>query len=341
MARINLAFIQGYVEEDPIIIKDDNQNIKRVMLNLQLSRGFREVGDGRTENRYDVIQLATEEEFNTKIMADLKRGDIIRVKGVYTTTLGEKVYTCKNCGRKTRKISMITFVTPIKIDIVSRNNSPNDAFKYITQNKEISNQLYFFGTLMTDPIKIKLGDKKFVCQYQVANGRKYIIKSDDPNNRFDYPWVKTYGDNAKEDKKRLYKGSEVFLDGFLQTRYFDRKFVCGQAIDENGKPLFDEASGKPLIEKDKMGNYIGCGTENISHDYTTEIVPYEVEYLSNYKTDEILEEEAKSFDNKEEKNINIDNFFDDDVDIDELLDANSDYTNEDVEFGLDVKDDLG
>ncbi len=131
MARINLAFIQGYVEEDPIIIKDDNQNIKRVMLNLQLSRGFREVGDGRTENRYDVIQLATEEEFNTKIMADLKKGDIIRVKGVYTTTLGEKVYTCKNCGRKTRKISMITFVTPIKIDIVSRNNSPNDAFKYM------------------------------------------------------------------------------------------------------------------------------------------------------------------------------------------------------------------
>lgn len=343
MARINLAFIQGYIEDDPIIIKENNgESIKRVMLNLQLSRGFREVGDNRSENRYDVVQLATEEEVNAKIMSELRKGDIIRVKGVYTTRLGEKIDTCKYCGKKIRRTAMITFVTPIKIDIVSRDNSPNEAFKYITANKEISNQLYFFGTLMTDPIEMKFGNKKVLCQYQVASGRKYIIKDDDPNVRYDYPWVKSYGDNAIEDKKRLYKGSEVFLDGFLQTRYFKRKFVCGQAHDDKGKPLYDEATGQPLIAKDELGNFVGCGEENYSNDYTTEIVPYEVEYLANYKTDKVLEEESKDF-VEERGEEDVFDFLSDSTDIKELLGDNvesSSFTEDDLMFGLDINDDL-
>ena len=75
----------------------------------------------------------------------------------------------------------------------------------------------------------------------------------------DFPWVKSYGKNAKDDLLRLRTGSGVFIEGFLQTRAVERKCRCST-----------------------------CGSMYTWNDYAMEIVSYETEYLKDYVTDEEL-----------------------------------------------------
>ena len=139
---------------------------------------------------------------------------------------------------------------------------------------------------------MKVKDGLIITQYQVALNRKFRIKTDPADLMTDFPWVKSYGDNAVEDKKRLHVGSEIFIDGCLQARSVNRHAICGQQYDEAGKPLFYE-NGTPVLREDENGDLIGCGEKYDWKDRALEMVPYEVEYIANVYTDEEIEENEK------------------------------------------------
>jgi hypothetical protein len=149
--------------------------------------------------------------------------------------------------------------------------------------------------------------KLIVTQYQLAIERKFTIREDDPNIRTDYPWVKSYGQNAINDKDRLHLGSQVTVDGCLQARSVNRHATCST-----------------------------CGCVYDWKDRALEIVPYETEYNNNFYTDaEVIENRNKR---REEilKNKNLSQFIIEDNPVNTNYDT---LTEHDIEAGYDAMED--
>ena len=68
--------------------------------------------------------------------------------------------------------------------------------------------------------------------------------------RTDYPWVKSFGEQANQDAVHLQEGATIYVSGAIQTREVARTTICAN-----------------------------CGEEYIWKDTASEIVPYSVEYL--------------------------------------------------------------
>ena len=77
--------------------------------------------------------------------------------------------------------------------------------------------------LTREPAKVKSRYAYPITQYQIAIMRKFHVREDPPEIRIDWPWVKSYGDNAVKDAQRLTTGAEVLIDGYLQTKKGTRK----------------------------------------------------------------------------------------------------------------------
>ena len=90
------------------------------------------------------------------------------------------------------------------------------------------------------------------CQYQMAIGRNVRIEEDPEDKRADFPWIKSFGDQAKQDFKALRTSSGIYIRGSISTRTFKRHVVCQH-----------------------------CGREYDVQAMASEIVPYSVEYLTN------------------------------------------------------------
>ena len=104
--------------------------------------------------------------------------------------------------------------------------------------------------------------RKKECQFQIATNRKRRIEADGPDKRTDYPWVKTFGGLALECSEVLHVDSSIYINGAIETREITQKFVCEE-----------------------------CGQNFEKKGYTTEIVPYSIEYLKNCNIPEKTEED--------------------------------------------------
>lgn len=88
--------------------------------------------------------------------------------------------------------------------------------------------------------------------------------------------------------------------------------------------------GLPVIQKDDNGKPMGCGTEYYWHDQVLEIVPFAVEYVSGYLTEEEAERRQKLRQLQHEKDGGTNPFFNR-----TLYDT---FTPEDEEHGMDPLD---
>ncbi len=290
MARENLAFLRASVAKAPTIIKkDDIYQYALVFVNV--ARGLRKVGDHRKYMKTDYVPVMTRDEDCMMELEKWKEHDIVDIKGVIATKRINKSSYCE-CGCKNSYPGTMVFVEAIFAERITHLDSDEECLKYLTEHREISNQAFLFGTLCRDPKKITPKQGLIVTQYQIAMNRKYRIPLDPPEIKSDYPWVKSYGENAVNDKKRLHVGSEVFIDGCIQTRAVERHAICGAELGEDGKPLKDE-NGNPILKLDKDGAPIGCGTEYTWKDRALEIVPYETEYIGDFYSDEEVEQNEK------------------------------------------------
>lgn len=271
MAKLNLAFLYGRVAKEPMIAKPEDPEDASAYLGtmyLDVVRGKRDVGDKITYLKHDsVLVLTFDEEYVTK-MEQCHKNDIVLIKGVVTTKRIKKNAPCPYCkehdmaGIGTTVDSIIVYVTPLHIEKIKSYDEKLPAVTDIANRREISNQVFVYGTVLKDPKFVVTKQKIQITQYPIAINRKYTIRMDDPSIKTDYPIVKSYGEQARDDKTFLKFQAEVLVDGFLQTRSVVKNKKC------------------PC-----------CGNFYKWRDNTCELVPYAVEYLTGFKTEEEVEAE--------------------------------------------------
>ena len=298
MARHNLAFLLGAVVKKPNIVKDAEGNPRMALAFLNIVRGYRDVGDKRTLMKSDRPIIMSKEPDVIKEIDRWEEGDIVEIKGTIATTRIKKSSTCDKCGHKNSFEGVMVYVNPFFVKKRYHYDSPEECMKFLSENREVSNQVFVFGTLVRDPKKMAPKVGLIVTQYQIAMNRKFRIRTDAPDIKADYPWVKSYGENAQEDWERLYKGSEVFIDGCMQARGVMRHAICSE-----------------------------CGEMYDWKDRAMEIVPYATEYINGYRNDEEIEENRKKRAEQAKNDIlkSAKNPFSSD----------NDFTEEDIAAGID------
>lgn len=288
MARLNNIFLKGILVSDPRIIREEDATYARA--SIIVARDHRKVENGIRHMMTDRPYLITTEARVVDAMEQLKAYDIVNVKGVITTRILQKKTFCTECGLENTVPGTITFVTPVFIEKTGSVSSADEGQEYLSNIRPISNVLSVYGMLTRDPKKISPKSGLTVTQYQMALNRSYVIRDDPPEVRADYPWVKSYGSAAEEDRYRLKKNSIVHLDGYLQTRLVKKYTICSH-----------------------------CNKRYDWVDKAMEIVPYETEYMLNYRSDEEIEELKAS-----RLKSSLDQIFGEDI-----------ITEEDIEAGID------
>lgn len=193
---------------------------------------------------YPIIELGEE----TKDLKDkIKPSILIAVEGKITTEQREEKYDCPNpsCHEKIIDRYIFTKVTAHSIKFIKELERNSDVFM---------NQVFLLGVVCRDKdfryiegTKSPLGNTK----YQVAVNRR------EPNAT-DYPWVASFARQAEEDARRLQVGSQVLIDGILNTRKNEKECVCTL-----------------------------CNSKIEVVEHLTEVVTNSVEYLNNCIFDDI------------------------------------------------------
>ena len=265
MARHNNVSLIGAIlkEKPPTIVKDDSGNYKVGISFIRVSRGNREVGDGKLI-KYDSPVIWTQDPDMIAGMDKWKPYDIVYVKGTIATRAVVKKSHCTSCNTENKAMGVLVYINPIHILKIGECKDEQDCINYLQKNGEVSNQVQIIGTLIRDPKKITPKAGLIVTQYPVALKRKLFVKMDDPATKADYPWIKSYGENAVNDRLHLRKGAEVYIDGCIQARHVNRHAVCAE-----------------------------CGKNYDWTDNAMEIVPFSTEYLTGQYTEQEIEENEK------------------------------------------------
>lgn len=271
MGKLNVAFIYGRVSKPPVIQKDrETGEYIYGMVYVDTVRGVRQIDDDVRYVKHDHPLIMSREKAILDIMSEWKENDMVYIKGVISTKVIPKSSFCPNCkdeaGKPTKNEvnGNLVYITPIYAEKKASYPDKNSAIDDLVAHREISNQAYVFGTLIREPKIFRTKRGIQITQYPIALNRKFTIRTDDPSIRTDWPIVKSYGEQAIEDKLYLQYQAEVIIDGFLQARTLTRKIKCKC-----------------------------CGQIYEYKDNAMELVPYggAVEYISGHKSKEQVEAE--------------------------------------------------
>ena len=294
--------IKFKLEEEP-----DENGYRTGKAVIGVIRGYRNIGDKRENVKIDRPKVMTRNEDIISKMITWNKNDIVSITGAIATKTVYKTSYCPYCKAKNMAEGITVYIEPIFVEKEFTCKDDSSSIQYLQTIREISNRARVCGNLCRDPKKITIKNGPTVTQYPLAAGRKFHIKEDPPSITTDFPWVKSYGQNAIDDRNRLHLGSEVIIDGIVQTRAINRKTIC-----------------------------IGCGQLYDWKESVLELVPYEVEYSNNYYTEEEAAERELARKNERLKAAGLDRYF--------MSDRNTDYdndeiTNDDIDAGMDAMED--
>lgn len=257
MAKENFVLLHGQVYDKPRIFVDDAGIMKKASFAVKvLRRPYVRANGAITTGKLN-IDIPVIMTMNPEIIrqcVDLCKGDMVDIRGVYTTREVKKKTICPH-GHENISAGNFTFVTPIYICRREQQLSDTDGMDLLRKRSEISNMVHIIGTLCREPEQHDFSEgikKSSIVQYQLASNRRFHIKDAKDSERTDYPWVKTTGKQAQEDLQHLHTGSVVYINGAIQTRDIERTITCSVCEE----------------------------TYNIKES-VCEIWPYSVEYLMN------------------------------------------------------------
>lgn len=267
MAKHNLVNLYGTVSGVPKIFKNETTGeYVTAYCPVTVIRGTRESGtDGISDIRYDNPVILSGNPRIIEEMATWELNDMVEIKGVVTTRNITKKTKCPHCNEVNRiEGCMLTFITPIYAATRETGISKETSIQLLKRHIEVSNQVSLIGYLVNDPDYYRTQFGVDITQYPIAVNRKFRIKDDDPANKTDYPWIKSFNTIARADAKALKRGALIFVDGMIQTRDVKRKSVCSYCENE-----FEWA------------------------DSAVEIVSYANEYLRDFNTQADIEEKQE------------------------------------------------
>lgn len=275
MAIHNQVRVVGFVKGNVRLIGNEETGTEKAFFTIRTTH--RDVDCFEEENFEDIMVYYDGED--TSMMNKIKKlhpFDIVDIKGVFNILTMNKRSKCSSCGTENIKYrGSSTFIYPIHM---FKQNALFKAYEYdedrpeellVKHYKEISNQAIICGTLVNDP-ELKETRQGVCCRYMLGVNRKYFIKTQGEITA-DYPWVYSFGQQAEDDYRHLVKGSNILVDGFIRTRKVSTRMKCGMCEEEYNFP-----------------------------DVATEFIPYSIEYLSDYLTDEDIalqeaEEKKKAY----------------------------------------------
>lgn len=238
MARENTITLVGEISKAPTVFFNETHKNFRIAFVVKTIRR-----NGRIDYPHVNVYGLSEEEAK-EYFHKLREGVFVMVRGMITTKLVPKKFKCEQCGVIAEGESFIT-------EVISYGKPLCLEGKYeAIQLAEFANNLSVMGAVFTDVVGRDSGNGVSLTQYQIAINRKYRVSEHEGVIKSDYPWVKSFGNQADEDLKRLRKSSKIYIAGSLQTREMSRFVVC-----ENCSSRIDY-------------------TESVA-----EIIPQDVEYL--------------------------------------------------------------
>lgn len=224
MAKKNKVVIMGFVHE---IIDQEN-----MLFTVKIRKN---------EKRY-VYPIVELDEKIKHMASEIKPGMLVAVEGKITTRQMEDKHDCPQCSEKILDKYVFTTITAFSVKLLEA----------ISEDVYL-NQVVILGVVCREKdfryiegTKSPLGNTK----YQVAVNRKEPRQTD-------YPWIASFARQAEEDARRLQVGSQVLIDGILNTRKNDKECTCA-----------------------------ACGTTVQVTEHLTEVVTASVEYLNNCVFDE-------------------------------------------------------
>lgn len=261
MAKANYVSFYGQVLQDPQLKMTTKSEIVQGRIILKVLRRF---SDENRKLEFSTPMIITGRPAIANQMTKLKKGDMCFLKGVITTMNVTRSWICE-CGYTNQPVGTYTIITPLFIE---KTESLSDKFnaakntedliesegiKSLKTHNEISNTVHVIGTVCnTQPLFDNGVSASF--NFQIAVNRRFRIvdANSDPDIRTDYPWVRLFGDAAREAAKVLDINSTVFIDGSFYTKMVSKKSYCDK-----------------------------CNKEHIIKELVSEIHPYSVEYLHN------------------------------------------------------------
>lgn len=253
MARENLVILHGQVRSTPRLLLGANGEFKSIMVCIRVLRRpttNSEISGAKLQVDCPVIYTRNPD-VGAKLQ-DLEVGDMVDIRGVITSREVKKTTYCPHCEAKNSNPGNMVYVTPIYVCRREVSANDSDGLRMLKERAEISNLVNVIGNLCRDPQYYVDGNGKKYAQYQLAVNRRFRIAEDMADIRTDYPWVKTFGQQAYEDSQNLRTGSSVYISGAVQTREIERTSICES-----------------------------CGQEYVWPDNAAEIVPYYIGYLRN------------------------------------------------------------
>lgn len=197
MAKKNIVTLMGFVNE---ILSEDKR-----MFSIQIKKNERKFV-------YPIIEL-TEECIESSSLIEV--GKAVVIEGKITTIPKENKYPCpnENCNEEISNRYIFTLVSATKCHVVS--TETNDPYL---------NKVVLLGTVCRekdfryiDGTKSPVGHSK----YQIAVNRRMPMQSD-------YPWIATFSRQAEEDARRIDVGSQILVDGIINTRLNTKECVCSK-----------------------------------------------------------------------------------------------------------------
>lgn len=254
MASYNHVFLYGQVMQNPnITINEDTNEPERAFAVIKVIHGTRDTGTGESSIQYACPLVMTSDPDRIKEIQEWEQGDMVEIKGTFCNKNIQKASFCPSCHAKNLVKGTLMYIHPIYTRIREKQVADDKALALLIRSREISNCMTTIGELCRDPFKVE-NDKGYnIVQFPIAIDRHHFVKGDDPSDKTDYPFVKSFGRIAVDAYQNLSSGSMIYLDGFIQTRTVTRHTICEE-----------------------------CKEEYEWNDSAMEIVPYAIEYLRNY-----------------------------------------------------------
>lgn len=194
----------------------------------------------------NIFGLSEEQAYNLKNNLNENKDSYIMVRGMIATRYKEIIVKCPDCGQENKVSYLHTEVSTIIPPLVLHGDYSEESLK------EYSNRASVLGIVCSTPIaRQSANGMHTIAQYQIVIDRRFRIKEQE-DTKYDYPWIKSFDTFAERSLKHLKVGSQIFLNGHIQTRDRTQKAVC-----------------------------INCDTEFEYDVKVAEIVMTSIEYLTN------------------------------------------------------------
>ena len=226
MARYNQVLLLGAVVSQPKTAVDENGEIDKISVSTAVMRSQRNSVEYSTKQVWDIPLVMSVKRRIIESMRSLTVGSVVFIEGTLCTVNYDAVVRCPVCNTPITEPTTIAFVNPIYVREIVHYKTKEQAMKFIESQQAISNRCTLIGTCRFEPAWHVTSSGLGICNYQMFVKRAIRIREEEDRNKYDFPFIKSYGSCASDDHDYVKAGTTVFVDGFLQTRDYTKEKEC-------------------------------------------------------------------------------------------------------------------